>query len=111
MLSDENLISEISHSINSSAEYLIIKESSEHKLLFSGFYTQLQNPFVLVDRQGQVNGTAVQIKANGDNALVRGLNLEYQGAWRMGLQIQGSLTLQEAFYQEPQLLWQNPFHV
>ncbi len=105
---DENLISEISHSINSSAEYLIIKESSEHKLLFSGFYTQLQNPFVLVDRQGQVNGTAVQIKANGDNALVRGLNLEYQGAWRMGLQIQGSLTLQEAFYQEPQLLWQNP---
>ena len=105
---DENLISEISHSINASSEYLIIKESSEHKLLFSGFYTQLQNPFVLIDRQGQVDGTAVQIKANGDNALVRGLNLEYQGAWRMGLQIQGSLTLQEAFYQEPQLLWQNP---
>jgi len=105
---DENLISEISHSINVSTEHLIIKSSSEHQLLFSGFYTQLQNPFVLIDRQGQIDGTAVQLKANGDNAIVRGINLEYQGAWRSGLQIQGSITLQEAFYQSPQLLWQNP---
>lgn len=105
---DDDLESESSHSFNASAEHLITNSNSEHKFVLTGFYTLLFNPFVLVDRQALANGTAVQQKTNGDNAQVRGLSIEYQGAWQNGWQIQGSFTAQEAFYQKAQRLWLNP---
>ena len=103
---DENLKPEISNSFTSSAEYLIYNNLSEHKLLLTGFYTLLSNPFVLINREALANGTAVQLKSNGDGGLVRGLSLEYQAAFRNGLQIQAAFTAQEAFYQEAQILWE-----
>ncbi len=102
---DENLNSEESHSVNLSLEKLVVNNLSEHKLTLLGFHTQLLNPFVLIDREGLSNGTAVQTKSNGDRAYVAGFSLDYQAAWKHGLQIQASLTGQEAEYLSPQVLW------
>lgn len=104
---DEELLPESSNSFNLSSEHLITNSFSEHKLVLSGFYTLLRNPFVHIERASQINGTAVQLKSNGDEGLVRGLNLEYQGAWRNGLESQVSFTAQQAFFNSPQLLWED----
>lgn len=104
---DENLEAEISNSFNSSIEYLFYNDLSEHKLLLTAFYTLLDNPFVLIEREPLANGTAVQLKSNGTAALVRGLNIEYQAAYRNGLQLQAAFTAQEAFYQDEQTLWES----
>lgn len=107
---DENLEAELSNSLNLSNEILIINSLSEHQVLVSGFHTQLLNPFVLVDRKALANGTSVQIKENGDQARVQGFNIEYQGAWNNGLQIQMAITGQESVYKTEQSLWssENP---
>lgn len=104
---DEKLKPEESHSFTASSEYLIINSLGEHKLLFSGFYTLLMDPFVLGNRQALANGTAVQTKSNGDGAVVKGLNLEYQAALRSGWQWQASFTAQQSLYTKDQLLWQD----
>ncbi len=102
---DENLSPEISHSFNSSVDWLITNNFGEHKLLLTGFYTILDNPFVLIDREPLANGTAVQLKTNGESAAVRGISFEYQAALRNNLQVQASITAQEAFFENSQLLW------
>jgi len=107
VLIGDDLVPETSHSINSSLEYLIINNKHQHKIVLSGFYTILENPFVLIDRQALDNGTSAQTKTNGQGALVRGASIEYQGAIGMGLQIDAAFTAQENLYQEDLILWES----
>jgi outer membrane receptor for ferrienterochelin and colicins len=74
-------------------------------LVAEGFYTKLQNPFILSDQQVLGNGISVINKRNGSAAIVSGLNLEANMAFGQKFVFQSGATLQRARYLESEEIW------
>jgi outer membrane receptor for ferrienterochelin and colicins len=70
-----------------------------------GFYTQLNNPFILADQEELPNGVAVITKRNGEGASVQGVNLEANIAFGSKFVFLSGATIQTATYDEEEEIW------
>jgi outer membrane receptor for ferrienterochelin and colicins len=102
---DPSLKTETSNSFLASFNYNKSIGKRQVSFLVEGFYTQLQNPFILSNQTELPNGVAVITKRNGDGAAVQGVNIEFNYAWSRNLILQMGATLQQAFYMEEEEIW------
>jgi outer membrane receptor for ferrienterochelin and colicins len=102
---DPNLMTERSNSVLLSFNYDKMIERNQMNFVLEGFYTQLNNPFILSDQTELPNGVAVITKRNGDGASVQGVNLEANIAFDSKVIIQSGITLQTATYNEEEEIW------
>jgi outer membrane receptor for ferrienterochelin and colicins len=102
---DPNLEVETSNSAVLSLNYDKFTGENQMSFVVEGFYTQLDNPFVLSDQQELPNGVAVITKRNGDAATVSGVNLEANIAFGNTLILQSGATFQRAVYETPEEIW------
>ncbi len=105
---DPELKTEFSNSFSASYSFQKLGKSNEQQLTVEGFYTGLDNPFILSAQRELSNGTATLTKRNGSGAKVYGFNLEYNFAFADALELRSGLTLQRNRYNEAELIWENP---
>ena len=106
LLSDA-LEKETSDAFTGSLSYTKIEGSSQFEFNVQGFYTQLNNPFVLVNTGSQLpNGSIVEEVRNGNGAVVQGFNIELNYAPNTQLTFQSGLTLQRSEFLESQVLFE-----
>ncbi len=106
LLSDA-LEKETSDAFTGSLSYTKIEGSSQFEFNVQGFYTQLNNPFVLVNTGSQLpNGSIVEEVRNGNGAIVQGFNIELNYAPNTQLTFQSGLTLQRSEFLESQVLFE-----
>ena len=88
---------EKSDSFMTSFEYNHAHEG--HQLIFTleSFYTKLNNVFIYEDRSEE-NGLAIKEKINGDNAIVKGINIEFKYSPNSNFLAQIGGTIQQAKY-------------
>jgi len=100
---DESLKAEKSQSYLATIVY---EATGPWQLILSGFYTQLENPFITANPRETESGISLVTKRNGDGALVAGLTLE--GAWNpsTNFSISGNFTHQVARYDTPEIVWE-----
>jgi len=103
---DSNLVTERSNSYTLSLNYDKMHGKKQFNVVVEGFYTQLNNPFILSDQQELDNGVAVITKRNGSGAYVLGSNLEFNVAIGQKWIIQSGATIQLARYNEQERIWQ-----
>ena len=98
---DEALEHETSHSFTISAEYSQSSPQSAFQFLAEGFYTMLNNVFV-IDEEDDPNDpdNLNLVRRNGDGAVVRGVNLETNFATSKGFNLNAGFTLQSSKYTE-----------
>ncbi len=106
----ENLVEERSNSLTASWDYNFNIGSSQAYILLEGFYTRLNNPFVMeiYQEQDSITGdiTAVFRRENGSGATVNGLNLEARWAFSKQLQFQLGFTSQASTYHQEEVVWE-----
>jgi outer membrane receptor for ferrienterochelin and colicins len=71
-------------------------------LLVEGFYTTLDDVFVLEDIGTDVNGNIIKTKRNGSGATVMGINLESKAVLGKTVQLQAGVTFQNSEYKQPE---------
>ncbi|CAM1342829.1 TonB-dependent receptor [Tenacibaculum amylolyticum] len=91
-----NLVSETSHSFTASFDWNKNLSKGEIAFTLEAFYTKLVNPFILE----QLNNLIWE-KRNGDNADVKGINIEAKYAPNEKWILQAGATIQEGKYNEP----------
>ncbi len=96
---------ERSHSLSGSMSYNRFFPGVQLSLLAEGFYTRLNNAFLLSDPEELPSGVAVITKRNGSGAEVYGWNGEANLALGSRLVAQSGMTVQRARYREEELLW------
>jgi outer membrane receptor for ferrienterochelin and colicins len=101
-----DLKTERSNSFSGSLNFTKSMAKIQLNAVVEGFYTQLQNPFILSDAVELPNGVAVQTKRNGNGAYVAGSNLELNLSIAQKLVVQSGFTQQVAKYNEREVLWQ-----
>lgn len=102
----QNLEVETSNSYNLSADWNFKTGTAEANLVLGGFYTQLQNNFILSNQLELSNGSARILKRNGSGANVYGVNIEYSMAWGRWA-LESSLTFQASRFAEAEEIWSN----
>jgi len=102
---DPDLEMEKSNNLTASLNYNTYLGATQVNLVAEGFYTRLNNPFILSDQQELPNGIAVITKRNGEGATVQGVNLEANFAFSRELILQMGGTLQTALYDENEEIW------
>lgn len=90
-----DLVSETSHSFLTSLDWNYNSQNTEAGVTLEGFFTRLNNPFILE----QITETFWE-KRNGDGANVYGINVDLKFAPNIKWQFQGGATLQKALYNE-----------
>ncbi len=107
---DPNLELERSNSATISLNYDKYLGKTQMNIVLEGFYTQLNNPFILVDQTELPSGVAVINKENGSGATVMGTNIEANVAFGSQLLLQSGATFQSALYAEEEEIWapENP---
>lgn len=103
---DPDLTTERSNSYTVSANYTQTTGRIQTDMVVEGFYTQLQNPFILSNQTELPSGVAVITKRNGAGAQVSGLNLEANLALGSTWIFQLGGTLQTATYDETEVIWE-----
>ena len=102
-----NLVPERSNSFSATLQ----RESKvKHSGLLSSlelFYTQLQNPFLLLDAEVLPSGLQVVNKRNGSGARVFGFNLSTEAVFESNARLQFGLTGQRALLNEAEILWES----
>ncbi len=102
-----NLVPERSNSFSATLQ----RESKvKHTGLLSSvevFYTQLQNPFLLLEAEVLPSGLQVVNKRNGSGARVFGFNLSSEAVFETNARLQFGLTGQRALLNEPEVLWES----
>lgn len=96
---------ERSNSISTSLNYSKGFGNTQFNFVLEGFYTHLQNPFILSNPEELPSGIAVITKRNGEGAKVQGLNLEANMAWQNGLSLDAGLTWQQARFEQAEEIW------
>lgn len=99
---DPNLEAEHSHSFNFSIDMNHSRKKSAFNFLIDGFYTMLNDVFMLVEDGHDANGNLLLTRTNGSGAFVRGLNFEVKYIPYRDLEIQAGFTLQQSRYREPE---------
>jgi outer membrane receptor for ferrienterochelin and colicins len=102
----EDLKTERSNSVTASVNYAKSKLKNQISLTAEGFYTWLNNPFILSDQQETAQGVSVITKRNGDGARVFGANTEFNWAIASKWQFQAGITVQQARFNEEEIIWE-----
>jgi outer membrane receptor for ferrienterochelin and colicins len=97
-----NLKPEKSHSVNFSVEFNKSWEKSAFLFLAEGFYTDLNNVFLLEEMGKDADGNLILERRNGAGAVVAGLNLEANIIPLKEMQINMGFTIQSSLYKEPE---------
>jgi len=107
ILLSESLEKETSDALTGSLSYTEAKGNRQINMVLQGFYTQLNNPFVLVNTGDQLpNGSIVEEVRNGNGAFVSGMNLELNYAVTKAFTLQSGFTLQTAQFVEEQVIFE-----
>jgi len=100
---DPDLQTERSNSISASADFYKNFGSTQTNLLVEGFYTHLDNVFVLESIGDDNQGNIILERRNGSGAVVKGINIEGKIIPNNKMQIQAGLTLQRSNYTEEEV--------
>ncbi len=107
LLSDQ-LEKETSDAYTASWNYSKQMSGSQLEVSIQGFYTQLNNPFVLVNTGSRLpDGSILEEVRNGEEAVVKGFNTEVSYAISSQWVIQTGATLQSTAYSEEQVLFES----
>lgn len=98
----DNLRPEYSHSLSTSLDYYFKWGSTEINLLAEGFFTRINDVFVLADIGNDADGNILVERRNGSGAVVGGLNLEGNIAPDTKTRLQFGYTIQQSLYDEPE---------
>jgi outer membrane receptor for ferrienterochelin and colicins len=99
---DPNLKTEKSHSYSASADFYKTFGQVQINLLIEGFYTNLDNVFVLEEIGTDSGGNIILERRNGSGAVVQGINVEGKVVPSKNLQFQFGVTFQKSEYKEVQ---------
>jgi len=105
ILLDPQLKTERSNSGLASLNFDKMVGEKQMNVVLEGFYTQLNNPFILSDQVALPNGVAVITKRNGSGAHVKGINLEANIAFGRKIIFQSGATFQNALYTTAEIIW------
>lgn len=97
---------EQSNSFTGSLNWNKVNGNFQANVVIEGFFTALNNPFILSNQQELASGVAVITKRNGDGAYVQGFNLEANIAFSRNTILQMGGTLQQARFNEQEVLWE-----
>jgi outer membrane receptor for ferrienterochelin and colicins len=101
---DPNLKTEKSQTYTASFDLYRAFGKLETNVLIEGFYTNLDNVFVLEEIGNDAQGNLLLERRNGAGAVVKGINLEGKLAPSNKFQAQLGFTVQKSEYVEP-LVW------
>ncbi|NQU85807.1 MAG: TonB-dependent receptor [Mariniphaga sp.] len=99
---DPNLKTEKSQSYSASADFYKTFGQVQTNFLIEGFYTNLDNVFVLEEIGTDSGGNIMLERRNGSGAVVQGINLEGKVVPSKNLQFQFGVTFQKSEYIEVQ---------
>lgn len=97
----EDLKTEYSHSISGSVDLYKTFGNVQMNLLLEGFYTDLDDVFILEDIGTDAYGNMLLERRNGSGATVMGLNTELRMAVGNKFNLQMGFTAQNSEYEEP----------
>ena len=104
----ENLKTEFSNAFTGSLNYSKNMNLLQIDFLLEGFYTILENPFVLVSTGATLsNGSILEEVRNGSGAMVYGFNIEFGISPNPKWQLQLGGTIQRSKYHQPQTLFES----
>lgn len=107
VLLSENLEKETSDALTASWTYTKALGKQQLEVNIQGFYTQLNNPFVLVNTGSQLpNGSIIEEVRNGNGAVVTGVNTELNYAIGTQWVVQTGATIQSTKFNEEQVLFE-----
>lgn len=95
-----SLVPEFSQSISTSVNYDKITDKFISGFTLEGFYTQLDNAFVLENIGEDAFGLVFE-KSNGQSAFVQGLTLELRTNYNRKAQLEAGFTLQQSLFEDP----------
>lgn len=99
---DPNLKAEQSSSYNASVDYNVAVEKYIYGFTLNGFYTQLNNTFILVESSVSGNDNNTQLtRTNGSDAEVKGITLEARLNYNYKLEGEIGMTWQNSTHSEP----------
>ncbi len=103
---DPNLQTEKSKSYSASADFYKTIKNVQLNFLIEGFYTNLDNVFILQEIGTDILGNTMLERRNGSGATVKGVNLEGKVIPTERMQIQFGATFQKSEYKDVQQ-WSN----
>lgn len=106
----DDLRPEYSHSLSTSLDYYFKLGNTEVNLLAEGFYTRINDIFILTETGLSPNGHIIVERQNGSGGQVSGVNFEGKIAPSTRLQFQFGYTLQQSLYNEPEQ-WSDDINV
>ena len=92
---------ERSYSLSGSIDYSDNERQLPYGMTLEGFYTRLDDPFILEESTPDANGNKILIKKNGGGAVVKGLTLDARAFLTTTFQLLGGLTMQSGHYDTP----------
>lgn len=98
----DGLKPEYSHSISVSGDYTFQVAGCDMNLVIDGFYTKLDDVFVLEEIGKDDLGNILNERRNGSGASVKGINIEMQATPVRWMQLQGGFTMQRSRYKHPE---------
>ncbi len=98
----EDLKPEYSHSFSASVDYTFSAGNWNFNILADGFYTILDDVFILEEIGTDEQGNMIKLRRNGNGATVKGVNLELKAIPAHWINFQGGLTLQKSTYKDPE---------
>lgn len=99
---DPNLKTEKSQSYSASVDLYEDFGKTKANLLVEGFYTNLDNVFVLQEMGKDSGGNLILERTNGAGAVVKGINLEGKFVPTQKVQVQFGMTFQKSEYKQAQ---------
>ena len=100
---DPALKPEKSHSANASIDFNTKWSSSAIDFLVEGFYTVLNDVFILEENGHDATGNLLLTRTNGSGATVAGVNFELKYIPTKKLEIQAGFTYQQSRYKQPEV--------
>ena len=91
-----------SHSVNLSADFAKQWHNAAVDVLLEGFFTALNDVFVLTDAGHDEDGNLLLVRQNGSGARVAGLNVEVKYIPIRNLELQAGFTYQQSRYRKPE---------
>jgi len=96
-----DLIAETSNSFNASVDFNKASETLIYGFTLDGFYTRLNNVFILEETGTDEKGNQQLIRKNGGIATVKGVTLEGRLNYSQRFQLETGVTLQKSEYGDP----------
>lgn len=99
---------EYSNSLSGSLNWSSTIKGGEFNILAEGFYTTLNDVFILKENGTDAQGNILMERTNGSGAYVAGVNLEATYSPIRDLNMQIGYTFQKSRYKEPEVWSENP---